>query len=104
MIRYLWLITSLSLCVYTKFAYSTLYSCEVFRDKQKITTLTGSLDSSLQTDPNTALTYTLCQQAGLNPINVMIAIPGIRTSAAVTKSQLLPNPACSLKCTPQYYP
>ncbi|MES2205109.1 MAG: hypothetical protein V4496_07835 [Pseudomonadota bacterium] len=94
---------------YSESAYSTLYSCDIFKDKQKITTLTGSLNNSelsgrmtntQATDPNTALAFTLCQQAGLQPVNVMLTIPGIRASSSVTKNQLLPNPACTLKCTP----
>lgn len=89
--------------LYSEFAYSTLYSCEVFKDKQKIATLTGALNNSnlssnQQADPNTALAFLLCQEAGLKPVNVMIDVPGIRTG--VTKSQLLPNPACTLQCTP----
>ena len=100
----------LTILTYTGCAYSTLYSCDVFNEKQKLTTLTGSLNNNdfpqeqttyaQQTDPNIALAFTLCQQAGLKPVNVMMTIPGLRASSTVTKSQLLPNPACTLKCTP----
>ncbi len=98
----------LATLTYAACAHSTLYSCDVFNEKQKIATLTGSLNNSgpsarvasaQSTDPNTALAFLLCQQAGLNPVNVMMAVPSIRASSGVTKSQLLPNPACTLKCT-----
>lgn len=84
--------------LYSEYAYSTSYSCDVFKNKEKIATLTGYLANVQNADPNTALAFTLCQQAGLQPINVTMNIPGIR--AGVTKSQLLPNPDCTLKCTP----
>ena len=97
----------LATLTYAAYAHCTSYVCEVFNEQQKIKTLTGTLNNSgyseraasaQQTNPNLALAFTLCQEAGLKPVNVMMAVPGVR--ASVTKSQFLPNPACTLKCTP----
>lgn len=88
----------LATCIYATCAHSAYYSCEIFKEKLKIATLTGELANNTHADPNVALAFTLCQQAGLKPINVMILVPGI--SVPVKKNQLLPNPACTLKCSP----
>lgn len=107
--RALIFLLSLVAFLYGKYAYSTLYSCDVFKDKEKITTLTGSLNNSdtarlgansQQADPNMALAFLLCQQAGLKPVNVMMDVTGIRNTTSVRKNQYLPNPSCSLKCSP----
>jgi hypothetical protein len=88
--------------------YCTNYSCDVFKNSQQITTLPGSLPDNnsiaLATnktplDPNIALAYTLCQQAGFKLINTQASIPGLRSGPSVTKIQQFPDPACSLKCS-----
>ncbi len=90
-------------------AYSTHYSCDIFNNGQKITTLPGAVPDNNRiasaanhniTDPNITLAYTLCQQAGFRLINTQVAIPGMRSNSNVTKIQQTPDPACSLKCSP----
>lgn len=96
--RFIALVFSFLVFLYGESAYGMLYSCEIFNEKIKINTLTGELASNAHTDPNLALAFTLCQQAGLKPVNVMILVTGI--SVPIKKNQLLPNPACTLKCSP----
>ena len=85
--------------LYAASAHSTFYSCDIFNNHKKITALTGEIANNTNIDPNNALAFTLCQQAGFKPINVLISIPGIRQTTSITKNQLIPNPACTLKCT-----
>ncbi|MBP9726249.1 MAG: hypothetical protein KBD83_02115 [Gammaproteobacteria bacterium] len=94
---------------YVLCAYGINYSCEIFKGTEKIMTLPGSLPdtntigqsvSGRPIDPNIALSYTLCQQAGFKLISVQTSIPGMRSSTRVTKIQQYPNPLCTLKCTP----
>lgn len=102
---------SLLLCLCIIPAHSTNYSCDILKNGQKITTLPGSLpddnriaeasnNAAASLDPNTVLAYTLCQQAGFKLINTQIAVPGLRNPSNVTKIQQIPDPACTLKCTP----
>lgn len=95
--------------IYTTCAYSVNYSCDIFNKDKKIMTLPGSLPNNgplgrtangPQDDPNIALAYVLCQQAGFKLISSQISIPGMRSSTSVTKIQQYPDPACILKCTP----
>lgn len=76
------------------------YSCIVYNNTEKVTTLIGSLPENNNTNPNTALAFVLCQQAGLPSVRTQIGIPGLRHADNVTKVQELPNPACSLQCYP----
>ena len=101
------LIVCLSM-MWTTHAYCTNYSCAVFKNSQQITTLPGSLpdnspargQNNIPVDPNIALAYTLCQQAGFQLISTQVTIPGLRGSpSGVTKIQQFPDPACTLKCT-----
>lgn len=93
---------------YTLCAYGADYSCDIFQGTEKIMTLPGSLPdtniigrsvSGPPIDPNIALSYTLCQQAGFKLISVQTSIPGMRGSTSVTKIQQYPDPLCILKCT-----
>ncbi len=94
---------------YALCAYSTNYSCDIFNGTEKIMTLPGSLPntsiigretSNPKVDPNIALSFTLCQQAGFKLIGVQTSIPGMRGPTSVTKIQQYPDPACVLKCMP----
>lgn len=99
----------ISAYAYALCAYGINYSCDIFKGTEKIMTLPGSIaDSSTvgretknpKVDPNIALSFTLCQQAGFKLIGVQLAIPGLRSSKNVTKIEQYPDPACRLKCTP----
>jgi hypothetical protein len=94
---------------YALCAHATNYSCDIFKGTEKIMTLPGSVaDSSAvgrekihpNIDPNIALSFTLCQQAGFKLIGVQLTIPGLRSPTNVTKIEQYPDPACVLKCTP----
>lgn len=94
---------------YSICAFSTNYSCDVFDGDKKIMTLPGTLpdegaigrvNSGQAIDPNTALSYTLCQQAGFKLISTQVSIPGTRSLTSVTKIQQYPDPKCKLQCQP----
>lgn len=100
---------SISFFAYTTTAFSANYLCDVYNVDKKITTLPGALpdygpidqsSASSQNDPNIALAYVLCQQAGFQLMSTQVAIPGMRGSTSVTKIQQFPDPKCILKCKP----
>lgn len=95
--------------LYSACAYSNYqFLCEIVtKNNQKISLpgtlyntkqLTGLTVAELESNANSALPYTLCQQAGFGYKGNLSSVSGIRSSANVSKYQQYPDPACVLKC------
>ena len=84
------------------------FSCDVYKENQKLTALLGTLYNTqqlqgltvaeLENNANNALTYTLCPQAGFGFKGNLASVPGMRSSTNIAKYQQYPDPACVLKC------